>query len=233
MTDSTDRLDHWLDTLGVRAGGDDKPRVGVSACLLGRPVRYDGQHKRDNLVSRVLPRWLNMHELCPETAIGLPTPRPPIEVVQLADQQRVRGVASPQDDYTAALRTYAQQYAQQMDSTLSGFILKARSPSCGLGNTPLTDTEHREIGLTDGAFAGQLRARLPLMPMLNESHLQTGTAIEGFVLQVFCFRMWQRWGTGEWLERARQHAGEMPESLGDPVLAHLRRLDEATCRPHI
>ena len=223
MTDSTDRLDHWLDALGLRAGPDDKPVLGVSACLLGHPVRYDGEHKRNGLVADVLPRWLNMQPLCPETAIGLPTPRAPIQVVQIDAQQRVRGVSEPARDFTDAL----QQHAENIDINASGFLLKARSPSCGLGNTPLWQAG-REIGLTDGAFAAVLVQRFPWLPISNEDQLDSPLEIELFVLRCATARLWQRWRSAN--RDAFQHrvVSVLPAAHARQLTAFWHRLDAMT-----
>lgn len=161
--------------------GEKRPTVGVSACLLGRKVRYDGTDKRHPAICDSLGGLLNLQEFCPEVAIGLPVPRPPIQVVQVAGDQRVRGVADPHQDVTAALR----QYADTLPEALDGFILKARSPSCGPGNTPLHDQAGQVMGLTDGAFAARLKQRFAGLPFCCEEDLDSDESRAAFVIAVY------------------------------------------------
>ncbi|QJX02699.1 DUF523 domain-containing protein [Alcanivorax sp. IO_7] len=102
---------------------DDRPRVGVSACLMGEPVRHDGGHRRHGLVHDQLAPLVRLTRVCPEVGIGLPVPRPPIQVVDLNGEHRVRGVAHPERDVTEALR----DQARHLDAPLSGFVFKSRS----------------------------------------------------------------------------------------------------------
>ena len=137
-----------------------KPVVGVSACLLGQKVRYDGDHKHSAILVHQLGPLLRFRDTCPEVAIGLPVPRPPIQVVQLDDQLRVRGVDDPQQDVTEAL----ENVAAGMNEPLSGFVLKARSPSCGHLSTPVHNASGQQIGMASGAFARKLHELFPRIP---------------------------------------------------------------------
>lgn len=166
----------------------DKPVVGVSACLLGRPVRYDGEHKHEPLVTDQLAKQLTLTEFCPEVGIGMSVPRPPIQVMQIDNALRVVGVDAPHSDVTDALH----QYAQGAPDNLDGFILKARSPSCGVGTTPIIDPRGDETGKTSGAFAHALRQRFPCAPMADESTLQSDAQIAQFLLQIYFYRHWRQ-----------------------------------------
>ena len=126
-----------------------KPVVGVSACLLGQKVRYDGDHRHSAILVHQLGPLLRFRDTCPEVAIGLPVPRPPIQVVQVDDDLRVKGVGNPQQDVTEAL----ENVAANLSEPLSGFVLKARSPSCGHLSTPVHNAGGQQIGMASGAFA--------------------------------------------------------------------------------
>lgn len=167
---------------------DDLPRVGVSACLLGRPVRYDGDHRQQALVAGTLARQVRLCEFCPEVGIGMPVPRPPIQVVRLGTGRRVRGVADRTRDVTDALAAYGRAVSAELD----GFVFKARSPSCGLGTTPLMDADDRPVGLTDGEFARVLVQRFPHLPMVDENGLDSAQAVDAFVLRTWLYRAWRR-----------------------------------------
>ncbi len=162
----------------------DKPLVGTSACLLGEPVRYDGQAKRSVTVAEELSRHVALRRYCPEVGIGLPVPRPPIQLVRFADGVRVRGVEQPDEDYTAALT----DHADSVTEPLCGFVLKARSPSCGLGTTPLFDRHDREIDTTSGAFAARIRERFPEMPLCDEEDLEDPDFLREFIRRVYLYR---------------------------------------------
>lgn len=195
---------------------EQRPRVGVSACLLGDNVRYNGEHKRHDTVADELARHLDLRRYCPEVGIGLPVPRPPVQVVRLAHGHRVRGVEAPDNDYTDALRAYA----DQAPAELHGFILKARSPSCGLESTPLFDPQDREIGVTSGAFAQRLRERMPLLPLCDEEALEDPAGRDEFVLRVFLFRHCRGEGAG----RATGLLEQLPGALAQRLTPWLNRL---------
>lgn len=190
----------------------DKPRVGVSACLMGDKVRYDGGHRRHPLVHDQLATLVCLTRVCPEVGIGLPVPRPPIQVVELDGERRVRGVARPEQDVTEALR----DQAGHLDTPLSGFVLKSRSPSCGLGTTPVHDRDGAPRGLGHGAFAEALTRRHPGLPVANDIDLDDPLFARAFVLRVFCHHHWRAGGA---LDPLRQRSAV----LGEPLRSGTRR----------
>lgn len=216
---SVSRLDQWLDHLALHASGDDKPAVLVSACLLGQPVRYDGDDKRHSTIADVLPRWLQLRGTCPETGIGLPVPRPPIDVIETSAGQRVYGLDGRTGDVTDALRAET----DRLPANLSGVILKARSPSCGLGNTPLRLPDGKVIGSTDGAFAARVRERWPALPAVHEEQLASAADIEVFVLSVYLHRQRQRWRRDTWPAPLRDAVSALPGDTGARLRAWLAR----------
>ncbi|MFZ5724386.1 MAG: DUF523 domain-containing protein [Pseudomonadota bacterium] len=160
-----------------------RPRVGVSACLLGERVRYDGEHRRIALVADALRDLVELVPLCPEVAIGLGVPRPAIQRVLLDDgSEVVRGVVDRTQDVTTALRGYAQQVARTV--ILHGYVFKARSPSCAPGNTPLFDEGDAIVGAAWGAYAEALRQAFPALPVCDEETLARD--FSGFVAA--CYR---------------------------------------------
>lgn len=190
---------------------------------MGRLVRYNGEAKRHGTVANVLPRWLHCIEYCPEVAIGLPVPRPPVDIIVTDAGQQIRNRDGLVEDITQALHAYADgldardtgtRKAAQTASTkapqLDGMILKARSPSCGLGNAPLLNQDGQQIGTTDGGFAGRLRTRWPTMPMVHEEQLARAIDIEVFVLRVCLYRQQCRWGNDAWREEMRERITALP-----------------------
>ena len=216
------RLDAWLNTLRL-GHADDKPRIAVSACLTGQPVRYDGGNRYHGTVARVLRRWLVLQEYCPETAIGLGVPRPPIQLTRTADGLRVRGVTDSRQDVTHALRGFA----DTLPASLSGAVLKARSPSCGVNNTPVWSEQGAHLDTASGAFAARLSERAPLLPMISEPALAQAEQIELFVLQVYGYRQYQRWGAGEWLAGVHDAvAAWKVDAVREGLLAYVEALME-------
>lgn len=172
------------------------PVVGVSACLLGDPVRYDGADRFHPQVAE-LADWVELKRYCPEVGIGLSVPRPPIEIVRIDGSERVRGVEEPDRDFTDALH----EYAERVEPGIDGFIFKARSPSCGWNTTPVFDRDGHETGTTSGLFNQGLRTRRPTLPFCDEEDLQNPDPRAAFVLRVWCHRQLREHpGTASMLE---------------------------------
>jgi uncharacterized protein YbbK (DUF523 family) len=155
------------------------PRVGVSACLLGRAVRYDGSHRRSAFLVEELAGQVELVPTCPEVDVGMGTPREPIALTAVDGEVRVRGAASGRD-WTAALREHAvRRVAELQRLGLDGYVLKSRSPSCGLS---VAVAGSRAPGR--GIFAAELRARLPDLPVIEEAALDDPDLREQFVQRV-------------------------------------------------
>jgi uncharacterized protein YbbK (DUF523 family)/uncharacterized protein YbgA (DUF1722 family) len=148
-------------------------RIGVSACLLGRDVRYDGGHKRESFLVDELAPHVELVSTCPEVDVGMGTPREPIGL--FADG--VRGVESGRD-WTAALREHAARRVGELEA-LAGYVLKNRSPSCGL-NVPV-----RGGARGRGVFAAELTARMPALPVVEEDALRDPDARDLFLTRAY------------------------------------------------
>lgn len=168
-----------------------RPAVGISACLLGQAVRYDGGHKRNALIVDRLSRHFRLVAFCPEVAIGLGTPRPPIQLVESAHQHpRALGGADPGWEVTEPLRNEARRVMAQRPE-LCGYIFKSRSPSCAVGSAPLHSVDGQVLGLVDGIYAGEIRKHWPGLPMAEESDLDDRDDRRCFLLQVRAYCDWQ------------------------------------------
>ncbi len=161
----------------------DKPVVAISRCLLGERVRYDAELKHfPELVEFVRARF-TLIEICPEVEIGLSTPRPPVRLVQQEDQLQILGRDDPTLDITAAMQTYCEHRATQLDS-IHGYIFKCRSPSCGVTDTPIFN-EHGEIlHYASGMFAQRMLQQYPQLPITDEESLITAKQRDDFAQQV-------------------------------------------------
>jgi uncharacterized protein YbbK (DUF523 family) len=158
-------------------------RIGISACLLGQRVRYDGAHKLNEFVVQSLGRVFEFVPFCPEVGIGLGVPRPPIQLTRVGATLRARGVSDPELDVTEALIAYANRAAPALDA-LSGFVFKERSPSCGVAGIDVHDSNGsvRHDGV--GIFARQLMRCAPQLPIAEAEWLKDRDAIERFIQRV-------------------------------------------------
>ncbi|WP_177419564.1 DUF523 domain-containing protein [endosymbiont of Lamellibrachia barhami] len=155
------------------------PKVGISACLLGEPVRYDGRHKYAVQIVETLSDVVSWVPLCPETEAGLGVPRPPVELIGSPDRFRVVGVENPGLDVTTTLLDFSQQKVQNL-GRISGFILQSRSPSCGLKSALF-----RGSGLLGaGVFAGMLKHEFPELPVAEDVDLDSAAALDEFLQRV-------------------------------------------------
>jgi uncharacterized protein YbbK (DUF523 family) len=166
-----------------------KVPVGISSCLLGEPVRYDGGHKYDLLINTQLAGLFEFLPCCPETAIGLGIPREPIQLVTTDLGVRVRGVHNPVIDVTCRLEAYGNRIAGEF-ADICGYIFKARSPSCGTREVATWSEQGRQAASDGtGAFAAALIRARPDLPVTDEACLQDPVQREDFIERVFaCYR---------------------------------------------
>lgn len=170
----------------------ETPRIGISSCLLGEEVRYDGGHKHSRYVTDTLGRHFDFVPWCPEVGIGLGTPRRPIRLVEVKDGTRVRDIEDPGIDVTDRLVEFGRKVAGR-SAELSGYILKKDSPSCGMERVRVyADRDGPPERKGVGAFAGELMARLPNLPVEEEGRLMDPGLRENFIERVFTYHRWQR-----------------------------------------
>ncbi|CAA0104973.1 Uncharacterised protein [Zhongshania aliphaticivorans] len=166
-------------------------RIGISACLLGDPVRFDGGHKNLPFATDELSRHFDFVKICPEQAIGMGVPRPTIRLVGDPDTPRLIGSTDTSIDVTDKMTAFARNTTPSLDH-ISGYILCAKSPSCGMERVPVYAENGNGLGKVGvGLFAKQLMTALPLLPVeengrLNDVHLR-----ENFVLRVVAYSRWQ------------------------------------------
>ncbi|MGR8935588.1 MAG: YbgA family protein [Gammaproteobacteria bacterium] len=164
--------------------------IGISSCLLGENVRYDGGHKRDAYIVGTLSDYFEFHPFCPEMAIGLGAPRPPLHLV--ADNGGVRcvGVKDPEQEVTDRLRSYA-DLMQNRHADLCGYILKKDSPSCGMERVKVYDAQGMPHRNGTGIYAQQMMLNNPLLPVEEEGRLGDPALRENFIERVFVLRRWK------------------------------------------
>jgi uncharacterized protein YbgA (DUF1722 family)/uncharacterized protein YbbK (DUF523 family) len=169
------------------------PRVtiGISTCLLGENVRYDGGHKRDRFITDTLSKYMTFKAVCPEMGSGMPTPRPPIRLAGNPDDPKVLGVDDPTRDVTHQIERYSKRQVKQLGD-ISGYILKKDSPSCGMTRVkvyPLKGGAAERKGV--GVFARCLLNQHPHMPVEDEGRLNDPVLRENFITRIFVYRHWQ------------------------------------------
>jgi uncharacterized protein YbgA (DUF1722 family)/uncharacterized protein YbbK (DUF523 family) len=176
----------------VRMTDNHKIPIGISSCLLGEQVRYNGGHKYDRFINGSLSRFFDFKPYCPEVAIGLGVPREPIRQVKVGGEIRILSTNDSTFDVTDKLHNYGSKIAAK-SNRLCGYIFKAMSPSCGMERVKT----YSEKGLplkSDGvgAFAGELIKAFPNMPMEEEGRLNDPGLRENFIERVFTYYRWQR-----------------------------------------
>lgn len=167
-------------------------RIGISSCLLGQEVRFDGGHKRDTFITGTLSRYFAFVPVCPELAIGLGVPREPIQLVGTAGDIRVVGTRNPELDVTERLRAYGRAMAARLGD-LCGYIFKARSPSCGMERVKLRPAHGgmpSQRGV--GQYADAFMTAAPLLPVEEEGRLNDPVLRENFLERVFVYRSWRK-----------------------------------------
>jgi uncharacterized protein YbbK (DUF523 family)/uncharacterized protein YbgA (DUF1722 family) len=182
----------------------DRLRVGISRCLLGDEVRYDAGHKRDAFLVETLGREVEWVPVCPEVEMGMGTPREPIQLVAsnrgvASAQHRVRlvGVTSGRDWTDEMVRWRRARLRDLVDTGLSGYVLKAGSPSCGLARVPVHNARRaRRDGR--GLFAQALVDAIPNLPVEDERTLQEAPQRENFVERIFAYDRLRRFFAGRW-----------------------------------
>src|SRR2546428_1498195 len=166
-------------------------RLGISACLLGHEVRYDGGHKRDPFLAETLGRFVEWVPVCPEVELGLGIPREPIRLE--GDPAAPRLVAAKsRRDLTRAMFRLARARAEQLAGLdLVGYVLKTDSPSCGMARVRVHRGGGRPLRRGTGLFARALMERLPLLPVEEEGRLRDPALRESFIERVFAYARWK------------------------------------------
>lgn len=167
----------------------DKIQVGISACLLGQPVRFDGGHKQSRYCQEDLEPFFDFLPICPEMAIGMGTPRPSIRLVKQDDHIVVRSKDGTLD-VTQALQAYSDEKVDTLQG-LGGYLFCAKSPTCGMERVTLYrgDSGYAEKDGV-GVFAQALMSRYPNLPVEETGRLHDVAIRENFFTRVYAYRDW-------------------------------------------
>ncbi len=181
-----------MTTTSSPGDGNGRPiRVGISSCLLGNEVRFDGGHKRDRYLTDTLGQFFEWVPVCPEVEMGLGTPRETLRLVGEPSAPRLV-FGKTRGDQTEGMRTWSKTRLEQLATMeLCGYILKSDSPSCGMERVRV----YGETGMPSktgvGIYARALMDRFPLLPVEEEGRLHDLPLRENFVERVFCYRRWR------------------------------------------
>ncbi len=174
-----------------RAPAGKPLRIGVSSCLLGEAVRWDGGHKREAFLFDGLGIGVELVPVCPELELGLGVPREPIRLVDAGTGKAVRLVAETSGcDHSQAMHEFAAgRVGALAELSLSGYVLKQRSPSCGLRGVPVWPPRGEGAPRLGGrgVFAEALRSAFPELPMEEEHRLRDPARREAWMTQVLAY----------------------------------------------
>lgn len=169
----------------------EKIRLGVSSCLLGEMVRYDGGHQLDHFLRDTLGEFVEYVPVCPEVEMGLPTPRQTLRLVEREDGPRLVFSKSG-EDVTERMQSWAHKRVRQLaEEDLCGFVFKAKSPSSGMERVKLYDRNGVPHKSGVGLFAKVFMDSLPLLPVEEDGRLHDPRLRENFIECIFTFKRWR------------------------------------------
>ncbi|MDP3846814.1 MAG: DUF523 and DUF1722 domain-containing protein [Pseudomonas sp.] len=176
----------------VSSSATEPLKLGISACLLGAQVRFNGGHKQSQLCSRVLSEHFQFVPVCPEVGIGLSTPRAPIRLVGEPQAPRAIGTVKREMDVTDALAAYGERMATELQG-ICGYIFMQQSPSCGLERVKVYQANGMPTtGGGRGIFAQAFCARHPDLPVEEDGRLNDAVLRENFLTRVYAYARWQQ-----------------------------------------
>lgn len=165
-------------------------KIGVSSCLLGEPVRYDGGHKHDHYITDILGRYFSFVPVCPEVGCGLPIPREAMRLEGDPAQPRLLTNKS-RVDLTVQMQSFCVAKVEELEQEdLCGFIFKKSSPSSGLFRVKVYNNGMAAKN-GRGLFAAAVAQHFPLLPLEEEGRLGDPALRENFIERVFSYRRWK------------------------------------------
>jgi uncharacterized protein YbgA (DUF1722 family)/uncharacterized protein YbbK (DUF523 family) len=181
---------------------EEKIRVGISTCLLGKNVRYDGGHKLDHYITETLGKYVEWVPVCPEVEYGLPVPREAMRLVGSPDSPSLVTIRS-KVDHTEGMKRWAHKRLKELVSEdLCGFIFKSKSPSSGYKGVKVYSTSGMPSRKGTGIFAGAFVKHFPFIPVEDEGRLHDPQLRENFIERIFVFRRWK-----EFLKKSSRKSG--------------------------
>ncbi|MGX9416462.1 YbgA family protein [Vibrio sp. RC27] len=188
---------------------ENKLLIGVSSCVLGQNVRFDGGHKNNQFVSNELADYCEFIPICPEIGAGLPVPRPTIRLVNIDDSIRLVETKAVENDHTDKLVEFSSRKVGELkQQPLCGYVVCAKSPTCGMERVKVyQDNRADKNGV--GLFTQQLQAQMPWLPIEEDGRLNDAILKENFISRIYA------------LHDLQQSVGDNP-SPGKIVAFHSR-----------
>jgi uncharacterized protein YbgA (DUF1722 family)/uncharacterized protein YbbK (DUF523 family) len=169
----------------------NKIKLGISSCLLGNKVRYDGGHKLDHFLTDTLGRYVDWVPVCPEVECGLPIPREAMRLVGDPEHPRLITIRT-KVDLSVRMATWAKKKVAELEKQdLCGFVFKSRSPSSGMRGVKIYTDAGMPNATGSGLFARAFMNRFPLLPVEDEGRLHDPGLRENFIERVFVYQRWQ------------------------------------------
>ncbi|HOP07689.1 MAG TPA: DUF523 and DUF1722 domain-containing protein [candidate division Zixibacteria bacterium] len=167
-------------------------KIGVSTCLLGQNVRYDGGHKHDRFLTESLGRFVRFVPICPELEVGMGVPREAVNLVGNPETPRMVG-NNTGEDWTDRMNEFCKRRVRRKDvQALCGYILKRKSPSCGMERIKIYNEESgMPTGAGQGLFAADLMRAYPYLPVEEEGRLNDPGLRDNFIVRVFALYRWK------------------------------------------
>jgi len=169
----------------------EKIKVGISSCLIGEKVRYDGEHKRDRLITDTFGRYFDWVPVCPEVECGLSIPREAMHLVGTPEVPHLVTIKS-NIDHTEKMLQWAKKKLQELErEDLCGFIFKSKSPSSGIRGVKIYHPSGKLIRKGAGLFGGAFVKYFPLLPVMDDRQLHNDRFRENFMECAFVYKRWR------------------------------------------
>ncbi len=167
----------------------DSIKIGISRCLMGERVRYDGQLKDMLGCHQELAEQFELVPFCPEVEAGMGVPRPPIQIVEIEDVQYLyfRNAASSTEDFSEIIRRQVDNHVHHLQQ-LSGFVLMQKSPSCGIQSTPIFNENAEVLRTGAGLFVQRLQQVFPDLPIVEAVKLEDKQLRAAFIKDVITYQ---------------------------------------------
>ena len=169
----------------------EKIRLGISACLLGEPFRYDGGHKLDRFLTETLGQYVEYVPVCPEVECGLPVPRESMHLEGDSEAPRLVTSRTKQDMTTRMVKWAGERVIALEQEGLCGFIFKSNSPSSGMERVRGYNKEGLPVKSGVGIFARIFMEHFPLLPVEDEGRLHDPKLRENFIERIFALKRWR------------------------------------------
>ncbi len=170
---------------------EEKIKLGISSCLLGEKVRYDGGHKLDHFLKDTLGKYVNWVKVCPEVEMGLPVPREAMRLVDDPDNPKLMTIKT-KIDYTENMLSWAKKRLTELENeSLCGFVFKSRSPSSGMKGVKVYLSSGIPVNKGVGIFAKSFIRKFPFIPVEDDGRLHDPILRENFIERIFVYKRWQ------------------------------------------